>query len=76
MVCFGDSIYIELIYKMKCDLIREEKVKMPFVKLNLPREQTELTEKKQSNDRTMKCVHLAARQIGHFKLMHLLNSSI
>ena len=40
-------------------------MKIPFVKLELPEEQTELIEKR-SNDRTIKRVHLPARQIGHF----------
>ena len=38
---------------------------MPFVKLELPEEQTELIEKR-SNGQTIKRVHLLARQIGHF----------
>ena len=45
-------------------------MKIPFVKLVLPEEQTELI-KKQSNDRTIKRVHLPVRQIGHFDAQHV-----
>ena len=45
-------------------------MKMPFAKLKLPGEQTELTEKRRSNVRTIKCVHLPARQIGNFDALH------
>ena len=39
---------------------------MPFAKLKLPGEQTEPTEKRESNVRTIKHVHSPARQIGNF----------
>ena len=39
---------------------------MPFAKLKLPREQTELAENQRSTVRTIKCVHLLARHIGNF----------
>ena len=47
-------------------LVGEEKVKMLFAKLKLPGEQTKLTEKRESNVRTIKRVHSSARQIRNF----------
>ena len=39
---------------------------MPFAKLKQPGEQTELSEKRESSVRTIKCVHSPARHIGNF----------
>ena len=65
------SLNVSIKSNKKCSYnLVGEKVIIPFVKLKLPEEQTELI-KKRSNDRTIKCVHLPARQIGHFDARHV-----
>ena len=58
-----------LFIKLVIVLVEEEKVKMPFLKLKLPGEQTELTEKEEEVMFKLH-VHYLSRQIRNLMYLH------